>query len=88
MRMLPSAIYLLCFLTSFAVMVLVYRSYRDTRSRLLLWSTLAFTALALNNLLLFLDVVILPDVSLMPYRQLSALTAVGLLLYGFVWELD
>jgi hypothetical protein len=88
MRTLQSGVYLLCFLTSFAVMVLVYRRYLETRSRLLLWSALAFTALAVNNLLLFVDLVLLPDLSLLSFRHLSALTAVGLLLYGFVWELE
>jgi hypothetical protein len=86
--MVQSGVYLLCFLTSFAVMVLVYRHYLVTRSRLLLWSALAFIALAVNNLALFLDVVVLPDTNLLPIRHLSALTAVGLLLYGFVWELE
>jgi hypothetical protein len=90
MRIVPSLVYLLCFLTSFVAMLLIYRAYlRNRRTRLLLWSALAFVALAVNNLLLFLDVVILPDsISLLPYRHLSALTAVGLLLYGFVWEVD
>jgi len=88
MRMLQSGVYLFCFLTSFAAMALVYRSYLQNRTRLLLWCALAFVALAVNNLLLFFDVVVLPDVNLLPLRHLSALTAVGLLLYGFVWEPD
>jgi uncharacterized membrane protein len=88
MRLLQSAVYLLCFLTSFAAMVLVYRSYLQNRTGLLLWSALAFVALAVNNLLLFVDVVVLPEISLLPLRHLSALTADGLLLYGFVWELE
>jgi uncharacterized membrane protein len=88
MRLVQSAVYLLCFLTSFTAMVLVYRSYLTNRTRLLLWSALAFVALAVNNLLLFVDIVVLPDISLLPLRHLSALTAVGLLLYGFVWEID
>ena len=45
--------------------------------------------LALNNLLLFVDVVIFPvEVDLLPYRQLTSLLAVGVLLYGFIWEAD
>jgi len=52
------------------------------------WSALAFVALAVNNLLLFIDIVVLPSVDLLPLRYLSALIAVGLMLYGFVWELD
>ena len=88
MRTLQSAVYLLCFLTSVTAMLLVYRSYLDNRTRLLLWSALGFVALAVNNLLLFVDIVLLPNISLLPLRHLSALTAVGLFLYGFVWDAD
>jgi zinc transporter ZupT len=88
MRALPSAIYLLCFLTSFAVMLLLLRAFARSRSRLLLWSALSFIALAISNLFLFADVVLLPDIDLLPARQISALAAVGLLLYGFIWEID
>jgi hypothetical protein len=88
MRTVQSAVYLLCFLTSFAAMVLVWRSYLENRTRLLLWSALGFVALAVNNLLLFVDIVLLPDISLLPLRHVTALTAVGLFLYGFVWEAE
>ncbi len=88
MHLLHPTVYLLCFLTSFAAMVLLYRSYLQHETRLLLWSALAFVALAVNNLLLFVDIVVLPSVNLLPLRYLSALIAVGLMLYGFVWELD
>ena len=83
-----SAVYLLCFLTSLTAMSLLLRSYWNSRSRLLLWSTLGFVALAVNNLFLLLDAVVLPDVDLLPMRQFSALTAVGLLLYGLIHEVD
>jgi hypothetical protein len=88
MRILPSAIYALCSLTSFVVMLLLLRAFARSRSRLLLWSALSFVALATNNLLLFVDIVLLPDIDLLPGRELSALAAVGLLLYGFIWEID
>jgi uncharacterized membrane protein len=88
MRMIQSGVYLLCFLTSFTAMVLVYRSHLQNRSGLLLWSALGFVALAVNNLLLFVDIVLLPDINLLPLRHLTALVAVVLLLYGFIWEMD
>jgi hypothetical protein len=83
-----SGVYLLCFVTSLTAMLLLVRSYAQRRTTLLLWSALAFVALAVNNLLLFLDVVILPDVDLRLLRDVSALAAVALLLYGFTWEAD
>lgn len=88
MLLVPSAVYFLCCLTSILALWLVYRSYRLTPTRLLLWSTLAFVALAVNNMLLFLDVVLFPNISLLPLRHASALVAVGFLIYGFVWEAE
>lgn len=88
MHTLEPAVYLLCFLTSVVAMLLLLRSYRQTRTRLLLWSALCFVALAINNCLLFVDIVLLPDVSLLGYREASSLAAAALLLYGFIWEID
>ena len=88
MRLVQSAVYLLCSLTSFVAMLLVYRSYLQSRTRLLLWTALAFVALAVDNLVLSVDIVMLPEISLLMLRHLVSLLAVGLLLYGFVWELD
>lgn len=87
--MLQPAVYLLCFATSLLCLILLARSYARSRTRLLLWSALCFVFLALNNLLLFIDVVVFPvEVDLLPYRQLTSLIGVGVLLYGFIWEAD
>lgn len=89
MDVLKSAVYLLCFAASLLCMVLLLRSYLRSRSRLLLWSTLCFVGLATNNLLLFIDVVVLPtEVDLLPFRHISALAGVGILLYGFIWDTE
>jgi Family of unknown function (DUF5985) len=84
---LQAAIYLLCLVTSAGCAYLLVRSYRETRTRLLLWSALCFVLLALNNLLVFIDLVLLPvTIDLIALRQLASLAAVGVLLFGFVWE--
>lgn len=89
MDVVKSAVYLLCFAASLLCMVLLLRSYVRSRSRLLLWSTLCFVGLAVNNLLLFIDVVVLPtQVDLLPLRQFSAMAGVGVLLYGFIWDAE
>ena len=54
--------------------------------RLLLWSALCFGFLALNNILLFTDKVIVTGADLAPARSVSALVAVVVLLYGLIWE--
>jgi len=70
-------------------MWLLLRSYRKNRSRLLLWSAAAFVAFALNNLMLFFDLVVLPaSIDLRPARALTALVGVAILLYAFIWEID
>ncbi|MGH7088900.1 MAG: DUF5985 family protein [Stellaceae bacterium] len=87
--LLPSVVYFLCCVVSFLATWLIYRSYRRSPTRLLLWSTLSFVALAVNNLLLFCDVILLPtQVSLLPVRHAAALVAVAFLIYGFVWEAE
>jgi hypothetical protein len=87
-EILATAVYLLCFLTSSACAFLLGRSYRRTRARLLLWSSLCFLFLALNNLVLVLDLLILPQFDLRLWRLLLALAGVSVLLFGFVWDLE
>ena len=49
--LVPTLVYLLCFLTSSICALLLGRSYARTRSRLLLWSAICFCLLALANVL-------------------------------------
>ena len=87
--MLLALLYLLCLLTSAGCMWLLFRAWRRTGSSLLFWSALCFVGLALNNLVVFVDVVLLPDVEgFQPLRQLANLGAIGVLLWGFIWEAD
>jgi hypothetical protein len=79
-------VYVLCALTSTLCAYLLLRSYAANGVRLLLWSGLCFAGLAVNNLLLFVDKVVAPDVDLSPLRSASALAAVLILLFGLIWE--
>lgn len=88
MPLLPLAVYLLCSLSSVVAAWLVYRSYRLSPTRLLLWSSLAFAALAVNNVILFFDIMLLPNISLLALRHAASLAAIGFLLYGFTWEAE
>ena len=58
---------------------LLLRGYSQTRVRLLFWSGLCFTGLAVSNVLLVLDRIVLPLVDLSTARLLVALVAVLLL---------
>ena len=79
-------VYTLCALTSLTCAVLLLRSYRRSRVRLLLWSGLCFACFALNNVLLVIDVRVLPEQDLSIVRSLPSLVGIALLVYGLVWE--
>jgi Family of unknown function (DUF5985) len=78
--------YVLCAATSILCAVLLARGYARTHTRLLLWSTLCFAGLAINNILLFIDLVLLPDIDLRIVRTGSALVSMLLLVIGLIWE--
>jgi hypothetical protein len=84
--MIAAAVYLLCMLTSAFCAVLLLREYRRSAARLLLWSSLSFIGWAVNNALVFTDLVVLPGVDLSLVRAIAALVAVSLLLYGLIWD--
>jgi len=89
MEIVKSSVYFLCFATAVFCTVLLARSYLRTRIRLLLWAMLCFVLLTINNVTLFFDVVVFPtQVNLLPIRHLSTLAALGVLLYGFIWDAD
>jgi hypothetical protein len=79
-------IYTLCTLTSLACAWLLFASYRRTRHRLLFWSGSCFAVMTVNNVLLVLDKLVLPDVDLVPARLVTALIAISLLLFGLIYE--
>lgn len=83
---MAESIYLLCALTSLACAALLVRHYRRGRTKLLLWSSVAFVGLALNNALLFIDVVIATQTDLSLLRTGTAVVAMVVLVFGLVWE--
>jgi hypothetical protein len=84
---MAEAVYILCALTSVACAVLLLRGYSRSGLRLLLWSGLCFVALALSNVLLFVDLVLVgPETDLSLWRTSIALLGVATLLYGLIWD--
>ena len=67
---------------------LLVRSYARHATRLLLWSAACFVFLALNNLIVVIDLLVLPDINLSIVRTATSLTGVFALQYGFIWEAD
>lgn len=83
---MAEAIYLLCALTSTACAVLLFRSWRLARERLLVWSAVCFVALAVNNAILFADLVVFPQTDLLLLRNLAAFVGMSSLLAGLIVE--
>lgn len=84
----PHLVYGLCLLTSAACAALLIRTWLRSRQPLLAWSAACFTLLALNNLMVVLDMVVLPHFDLSAARVATSLAAVSVLIYGFVFEVD
>lgn len=85
---MAEAVYLLCATTSVACALLLLRAHARTGTRLLLWSGLCFVGLALNNIVLSVDLIVVPDTDLSTWRLVPAAAGILLLLYGLIWEAE
>ena len=83
---MAAVIYSLCAITSGLCAWLLVRAYRGTSSRLLLWSSICFVGLTLNNVALWLDKIAFPAADLTILRTSIGLLATLVLLYGLIWE--
>lgn len=83
----PAIVYTLCLATSLACAVLLTRTYRRTRMPLLFWSAICFALLSANNLVLILDLLVVPSVDLGLVRTALSLAAAAVLIFAFVWNL-
>lgn len=79
-------IYSLCALVALLCAIQLLRAFLRQRYRLLLWSGLCFGGLTLNNALLVIDKIVLPEVDLSVWRLLVALASMTVLLYGLIWD--
>jgi hypothetical protein len=82
------AVYLLCLLTSATCAGLLLRNYINLKTRFLLFSTICFALLTLNNFLVLLDIMLLSAMDLLPYRHMAALAGICVLLIGFILDVE
>jgi hypothetical protein len=75
-------------LTVLLCAALLLRGYGRTRQRLLLWSGLCFAGLTISNVLLIVDLVVVPHMDLYPLRLGVSAGSLLLLQYGLVFESD
>ena len=85
---LAVGIYVLCAAASLTAAVLLLRQYRTSRTALLLWSCIGFFGLALNNLLLFIDLGLLTGTDMSLPRTAVGTAAMLTLAYGLIWETE
>ena len=80
---MAAIVYLLCAITSAACTILLLLRFKRGGARLLFWSGMCFLAFTINNILLFIDLIILPGtLDLMPLRSTTVLIGLLLLIYG------
>lgn len=78
--------YVLNALVSLLCTGLLWAGWRRSRSRLLMWSAACFAALTANNILIFVDELVVPDTDLSALRAGSALVGFSILLFGMIWD--
>jgi uncharacterized membrane protein len=83
---MATAAYVICALTSLTCTVLLARAWRRTGVRLLLWSFLCFTLLSVNNIILVVDLSVVPETDLSVLRAASGLAGLSVLLFGLIFE--
>lgn len=84
---MTEAVYLLCVVMSALCAAAPLRTYRRRRTRLFLWSRLCFIGLALNNALLFVDLVVTgPAMDLSLARASVGAAALVTLVAGMAWD--
>ena len=83
---MAETVYFLCALTSVMCAAFLYRGYRTHGTMLLFWSCLCFAGLALNNILTFIDLVMIPGIDFSLWRSAIAIASMAVLVYGLLWE--
>jgi hydrogenase/urease accessory protein HupE len=86
MEVFRFTLFALAALTSIGCMCLLFRAYFRSSLRLLFWVALCFVFLSINNVVLFVDTFVLPQVDLRVVRLAAALAGIACLIYAFIWE--
>ena len=88
MNPLGGVLYGLCALAALACALLLLRAYAASGARLLLWGGLCFVGLTVNNVLLVVDLLFVPNVDLFTWRNVAGLAGMGVLVWGLIWDVQ
>jgi hypothetical protein len=83
---MPGLVYILCAVTSLGIAILLWRGARRGGGGLLMWSSLCFIAMTANNLLLYVNFFVLPNVDLLLAARLVTTVGIILLNVGLIWH--
>ena len=75
-----------CAATCLLSATLLLRAFFRLHERLLLWNGICFVGLMLENVMLYIDVVVVPDVDFSLWRKLPGLVGLIVLLFGLIWD--
>lgn len=81
---MASMVYILGAVLSLSCAILLLNGYKKNKFRLLLWSSIGFVGFALNNMMLFVDLIIIPEVDLSIARTLPALIGMMIMVFGLI----
>jgi hypothetical protein len=87
---MPEVVYTICAVISLLCTSVLFMNYRRTGSRLLLWVTVSFVLLSLNNVFACVDLLLLPDVEMSGSLVRNFLLALAgtSLSCGIAWEIS
>ncbi len=84
---MAAVVYLLCTFTSLLCAIMLFRAFKKSQFRLLFWSSMGFTGFGISNILLFIDVVVFPDVTyILNFRSIPAVIGMITMIYGLIME--
>lgn len=81
-------VYLFCAITYAGCAVLLLRSYFRARVKLVFWGCVFFVCYALTNVVLFIDLVLVPSMDLSPFRDALTLGGLVAIIFGLIKEGD
>lgn len=84
--MMGPTVYILSALLCWVCAILLLRAYARQKAQLLFWSGAGFCAFGVSNILLVVDLVVVPETDLSLVRNCITLLGIGLLLRGLIWE--
>lgn len=84
---MAAAVYLLCALTSILCAVMLLKAFRKSKARLLFWTCIGFAGIAINNILLVVDMIVFPEITtILDWRTLPAVICMTIMIYGLIIE--